>query len=105
MIADTTREGDLIERLDRLIDALEKQANRSEDTLWDAAQIAKWLGLSKTTVEIRVVTRPGFPAALRPAGAEQGQRRWFANEVVEWARKNRGTLPEPRKGRPRKTVS
>lgn len=90
--------------IDRLVIALEqRKPKKLEETLWTVDEIANWLKLSKVTVELRVVTRPGFPAALRPVDTKQAQRRWFASDVVMWARKHRGTLPEPRRGRPRRS--
>ncbi|MGT2471677.1 hypothetical protein [Paraburkholderia terrae] len=92
----------LIDRIDRLIEVLERP--NAKETLWSSEQIASWLGLSKQTVELRVVTRPGFPSALRPVDSKQAQRRWFANDVMEWARSTAGTIPASRPGRRRKTA-
>ncbi|WP_250533480.1 hypothetical protein [Caballeronia sp. AZ10_KS36] len=89
--------------IERLIAALENRRPLSE-TLWSVDQIAQWLGLSKVTVEMRVVTRPGFPAPLRPVDSKQAQRRWFAGEVLEWARSNKGVIPAGRPGRRRRPV-
>lgn len=86
--------------IERLIMALENRRPLSE-TLWSVDQIAQWLGLSKTTVEMRVVTRPGFPTPFRPVDSKQAQRRWFANDVLGWARSNKGTLPASKPGRRR----
>jgi hypothetical protein len=87
--------------VERLIAAFEKQKpKRLEETLWSVEQVADWFGLSKVTVEARVVTRPDFPAA-RPVDSKQAQRRWFASDVVEWARSKTGALPSARPGRKR----
>lgn len=94
----------LLPELRRLVAALE-QPKKLDETLWSTEQIAKWLGLSKQTVELRVVTRPGFPAALRPVDSAQAQRRWFASDVLDWARRNKGTLPAPRPGLRRRSSS
>ena len=92
---------ELLPVLTRLVLALEKP-KRLDETLWSTEQIAQWLGLSKQTVELRVVTRPDFPGALRPVDSVQAQRRWFASDVLDWARRNKGTLQAPRPGRRRK---
>ncbi|MFM0061384.1 hypothetical protein PQR64_37895 [Paraburkholderia phytofirmans] len=92
----------LVGRIDKLINALESP--KAEETLWSVEQIAQWLGLSKSTVELRVVTRPGFPSALRPVDSKQAQRRWFASDVMQWARSTAGTIPASRPGRRRKAV-
>lgn len=94
----------LIGRIDRLIQVLERPQLKPEETLWNSEQIADWLGLSKQTVEIRVVTRPDFPAALRPVESKQAQRRWFASDVMKWARSTAGTIPASRPGRRRKAA-
>ncbi|TCG08871.1 hypothetical protein BZM27_09230 [Paraburkholderia steynii] len=94
----------LIDRIDRLIEALERPQLKPEETLWKSEQIADWLGLSKQTVELRVVTRPDFPAALRPVDSKQAQRRWFASDVMKWARSTAGTIPASRPGRRRRAV-
>jgi hypothetical protein len=93
--------GEFLQRMERLVAAIE-MPKRLDETLWSTEQIAAWLSLSKQTVELRVVTRKGFPAALRPVDSKQAQRRWFASDVLEWARKNKGVLPAPRPGRRRK---
>ncbi|AXE91678.1 hypothetical protein CUJ90_04275 [Paraburkholderia terricola] len=100
---DMTELKELLPALTRLVAALEKP-RKLEETLWSTEQIGEWLGLSKQTVELRVVTRQGFPAALRPVDSKQAQRRWFASDVLEWARMNKGVLPTPRPGRRRKQV-
>lgn len=94
----------LLPTLERLAAALDKPKSLAE-TLWSSEQIAEWFGLSKVTVEARVVTRKGFPAAIRPVESKQAQRRWFASDVVEWARSNRGALPVGKPGARRKNQS
>jgi predicted DNA-binding transcriptional regulator AlpA len=94
---------ELLSRVDRLVAALEKP-KKLDETLWSSEQIAQWLGLSKITVEMRVVTRGDFPAALRPVESKQAQRRWFASDVLDWARRNKGTIPASRPGRRRKSA-
>lgn len=102
-----TENADPVEQLaDRIVAALEKhKRKRLDETLWNIDQIAEWLGLSKVSVESRVVTRPDFPKALRPVDSKQAQRRWFASDVLEWARLNTGVIPTPRPGRKRKPVN
>lgn len=98
---ETIEQTELIARIDRLVKALEKPQS-PEETLWDMDQIAEWLGLSKRTVETKVVTRADFPKGFRPVdnAQAQGHRRWFAASVIEWARQSSDTLPV-RRGRPR----
>lgn len=99
-------QSDAIDHLiERLVVALDqRKPKKLNETLWNVDQIADWLGLSKVSVETRVVTRPDFPKALRPVDSKQAQRRWFASDVHEWARTNTGVIPIPRPGRKRKPV-
>ncbi len=66
------------------------------DQLWDAAAIGSWMRLSAETVTDAVVVREGFPAPVQPTDARHGKRLWFADEVIKWARTNRGRLPKGR---------
>lgn len=59
--------------------------------LWTIADIAEWLDLSEITVKARVIKRQGFPAPVAPTGhADKARKRWFADEVIRWARHDRG---------------
>lgn len=92
---------ELLRRIDRVIELLDRK-HEAKDALWDVRGIADWLGLSKVTVEARVVSRPDFPQAVRPVDSKQAQRRWFVADVIEWARDHRGSAPSGRRGRTRK---
>ncbi|WP_197337912.1 hypothetical protein [Ralstonia solanacearum] len=83
------------EELTRLVSDLRRvlQAVPLSDQLWDAAAIGDWMGLSAETITDAVVVREGFPKPVQPTAARQGKRLWFADEVIEWARANRGRLP------------
>lgn len=70
---------------------------------WSSDDIARWIGLSKFTVEQRVVTRLGFPKPMIPSGIAGAQKRWFAHEVIKYLDKDRGNLPSPRPKTARKT--
>lgn len=93
----------LVSAVDRLVRSM---AVSKAPALWSAEDIAKWMGLAERTVMARVVTRPGFPEAFAPTGPTDGlntQKRWFAEEVIEWARRHRASL-QPKRGRPRKAL-
>lgn len=90
---------DLLPRIDALVAQLSKPQIGIENTLWDGEEIADWLHLSASTVKQRVVCQPGFPKPVQPGGSKNSQPRWFASEVITWARENRGTLPTGRRGR------
>lgn len=90
----------LFSKFDRLIAAMEI---KSAPAIWGVEQIASWMGLSEVTVATKVIFRPDFPSPFTPA-KDGGHKRWFADDVIEWARLNRGLLPKskPKKGgRPR----
>lgn len=95
----------LMPRLEALLTNLEKFRLPVDDQLWDVTAIAEWLRLSADTVSRSVVTRPGFPEPVQPVSGALTRRRWFAGEVICWARKNRSRLPTGRSGRRRSRPS
>lgn len=95
----------LVPRLEALLKDLEKCSLPLEDRLWDVAAIAGWLHLSIDTVSRFVVTRPGFPSPVQAVPGALARKRWFAGEVIGWARQNRGRLPVGRAGRRRRQPS
>ena len=54
--------------------------------IWTLAEIAAWLRMNEDTVSRRIICLPRFPKGFRPTGATRGERRWWANDVKEWAR-------------------
>lgn len=60
--------------------------NLSNDTLWDMKAIGRYMRLSVPTIQQRVITKPGFPRAIKlPTTDNGGQRRWEPKEVKAWA--------------------
>ena len=90
----------LVAALNALVLQLSAPRVMPADELWTADYIANYLKLAADTTERRVVTRPDFPTPLQPCltGA-RAAKRWFAAEVITWARQNRCKLPAPRPGR------
>ncbi len=94
---------DLLVTLRALVTEMRATRVSIEDELWAFDDIAQYLKLSQYTVERRVVVQPGFPEALQPCATSKGSKavkRWFAGEVIKWARQNRAKLPcarSPRK--------
>lgn len=82
---------ELLQKLDKLISVMELKAAPS---IWGHQNIANWLQLSLSTTERHVVTRQDFPTAIHPTGADNGMKRYFADDVIQWARLNKGTLPK-----------
>ncbi|MEE4956198.1 hypothetical protein V2K54_10810 [Pseudomonas alliivorans] len=90
---------DLLVALRTLVTKIRATRISIDDELWAFDDIAQYLKLSQYTVERRVVVQPGFPEALQPCATGKGSKavkRWFAGEVIKWARQNRAKLPRPR---------
>lgn len=67
---------------------------QSSPMLWTIQDIADFLKIALVTAKTRVIVKEGFPEPFSVTDSEEKiHRRWFANEVVEWARSNR----KPRK--------
>jgi hypothetical protein len=88
---------DLLATLRTLVTELRSPKVSIDDELWTADDIAQYLKLAQYTVERRVVVQPGFPTPFQPcATGAKAVKRWFAGEVIKWARQNRAKLPTPR---------
>lgn len=65
----------------------------SESEVWRTDDVAKFLKLSKSSVQSRVISRPDFPRAVRiPSENGTGGKRWYAREVKAWLQKNRDPM-------------
>ena len=63
--------------------------------IWNADDIGKFLRLSRSSVQSRIICRKDFPRAIRiPTDNGSGGRRWYANEVREWIAKNREPIKQ-----------
>lgn len=92
----------LLITLQALVTELRAPRVSIDDELWAFDDIARYLKLSQYTVERRVVVQPGFPDAFQPCATGKGSKavkRWFAGEVIKWARQNRAKLPITRNTR------
>jgi hypothetical protein len=81
------------DQIEVLADAIAKRLAKLEPfeyVLWDLNDIARYLHRNKETVRQRMVCLPSFPKAIRvPAGdAKRPHPRYYAKEVVEWAKKH-----------------
>ncbi|OUM06920.1 hypothetical protein BW686_13385 [Pseudomonas syringae] len=93
---------DLLITLRTLVTELRALRVSIDDELWTFDDIAQYLKLSQYTVERRVVVQPNFPEAFQPCATGRGSKavkRWFAGEVIKWARQNRAKLPQARSAR------
>ncbi|MFM2480174.1 helix-turn-helix transcriptional regulator [Celerinatantimonas sp. YJH-8] len=76
--------------IDEILEELRYQG-RGNDSLWDAGDIARYMHLSKSTVQSRIICRENFPRAVRLPTSETGlgSRRWLAQEVKQWVMRHR----------------
>jgi len=70
-----------------LLETITSQLVTQSPAVWTMETIAQWLDLPVTTVKIYVITHPEFPPGFRPTGKKGGMKRWFADDVIEFARK------------------
>lgn len=54
--------------------------------IWTIIEVARFFRVDPKTAAQTVVCRPGFPRGFRPTGKPRGERRWWQNEVKDWAR-------------------
>jgi len=88
---------ELVSVLTELVAQLKKPQISADDELWSNSNIADYLQLSLDSVERHVITRPDFPKALQPCPTgKRAAKRWFAGDIIRWARQNKGELPKPR---------
>jgi len=81
-----------------LVEYLKQPKVSAEDELWTSTDVACYLKLSLDTIERYVISRPDFPQSLQPClTGKRAAKRWFAGEVIRWAKQNKGNLPTPRK--------
>lgn len=58
--------------------------------LWNVDDIARYIRLSRSSTQSRIICRKDFPRAIRiPTNNGLGGRRWYAKEVKYWIAKNR----------------
>jgi hypothetical protein len=82
--------------IDRLSEAF---GRRNLPKLWTATDVSLFFQVNEKTAREKIVTLPGFPEPVGPTMAPGGERRWFDDEVVEFARDHRVGLPRPRRKR------
>lgn len=67
-----------------------KAQNIAENDLWATNDIARYMRLSTSSIQSRVICRKNFPRAVRiPTDSSMGGRRWYAKEVKHWVSRNR----------------
>ena len=70
-----------------------KLQSASDAELWTADDIAKYLRLTLSSVQSRIICRKDFSRPIRiPTENGSGGRRWYSREVKAWIAKNRDTI-------------
>lgn len=80
-------ETELIERMSKLIDKLDKPIVPVEDQLWDHGDVSRYLKRNPKTVRETITCQPSFPKAIRLPSEGKAQPLYNAGEVIEWARR------------------
>jgi len=78
--------------IDRLAEAIRNLAPRVplDQQIWSARQVGEYLDVSARQVTERLSARPGFPEPFRlPSDQGKGPLRWWAKDIIAWARKLR----------------
>ena len=75
-----------------ILNELKAQSSEKAE-LWNISDIARYMRLSSSSVQSRIIARKDFPRAVRiPTDNGLGGRRWYAKEVKHWLANNREPL-------------
>jgi len=97
MTSTSIPEASLLAAIGELVEQLKQPKVPPEDSLWSPQDIADYLKLAPAVVLRSVVVRPEFPEPLQPClTGNRAAKRWFAGDVIRWAKQNKGHLPKPR---------
>ena len=81
---------DLVSTLIERIAAMSRPAIPVSNDLWDVAHVAAYFKRSESVVRERIVCTPSFPVAIKiPTGTGRSHALWAAQEVIDWALKQR----------------
>jgi len=86
----------LIAAINELVAQLKKPKTALQDELWDRRTIAEYLHVAQPTLEKSILPRPDFPVPFQPVQAIQGKKLWFAKDIIQWVKSNKGRLPKGR---------
>ncbi len=76
----------LLDKIDQLIQTLNKPKVADNKTLWSSDECAAYLGLSKKKFMGDVACKRTFPQARNVGGSENRTNwRWVASDVMSWA--------------------
>lgn len=58
--------------------------------LWDAGEVAVYLGVSRSSVVRKYAKRVDFPTGIQlPTDKGLGEVRWVGQDIIEWANRGR----------------
>jgi hypothetical protein len=81
---------ELVSTLIERIAAMSRPAIPVSNDLWDVAHVAAYFKRSESVVRERIVCTPSFPVAIKiPTGTGRSHALWAAQEVIDWALKQR----------------
>ena len=80
-------ENELMERVSKLIEKLDRPAVPLDDQLWDHADVARYFKRHPRTVRETITSQASFPKAIRLPSDGRSHPLYNAGEVVEWARR------------------
>jgi len=99
---------ELISAIAELVEQLKRPQIPVDDLLWSYREIADYLRLSQDAVARNVVAQPNFPQPLLPCTkGKKASKRWFAGEVIRWAKNNRSAIPiaKPRRNQSKRAAT
>lgn len=82
-IESTSAANELLATMRALIAKLDQP---EAERLWAAEDIARYMGLSKGSVQTHILSKTGFP---KPVILASGGRRWVPAEVKAWTLRHR----------------
>lgn len=83
------RETDLLEKLEAVLERLDRPVVPLSEQLWDVATVAKYFHRNPQVVRETITCQPSFPKAIRLPSKGRAHPLYNAGEVVEWAKKYR----------------
>lgn len=79
----------IINKLDELIQIMNKQSLPLDKQLWTSKECATYLQCNEKHFQIRIASQKAFPTPSLLSSGERPTKRWVASEVISWAINNR----------------
>lgn len=74
---------DILQLLRQILQALE---NQSKPKLWKIEDVANYFGMSRATVEQKIISCDGFP---KPFSVNNTHPRWIPEEIIKWVERKK----------------